>query len=64
MAMLSVRKIMVDFNSSGKVVKATINGKKIDPNRIYTVATIDFLAAGGDYMVPLTHGEEVYAGEN
>jgi 5'-nucleotidase / UDP-sugar diphosphatase len=56
------KEIMVDFNSSGKVVKATINGKKIDPNRIYTVATIDFLAAGGDYMVPLTHGEEVYAG--
>ena len=28
----------------------------MDPERIYTVATIDYLAGGGDYMVPLKNG--------
>ena len=32
----------------------TINGKELDPNRIYRIATIDYLANGGDYMSPLT----------
>ena len=36
--------------------KATINGKAINPSKTYRVATIDYLAKGGDYMTGLTHG--------
>ncbi|MDE6370561.1 MAG: 5'-nucleotidase C-terminal domain-containing protein, partial [Duncaniella sp.] len=32
----------------------TIDGKAVDPERHYRLATIDYLAAGNDYMVPLT----------
>ncbi len=40
----------------GKAESTTINGKAIDPNRTYRIATIDYLANGGDYMTPLTKG--------
>lgn len=36
-----------------KVVSATLNGQPIDPERTYRIATIDYLANGGDYMTPL-----------
>ncbi len=36
-----------------------INGKPIDPDRTYRVATIDYLAKGGDYMTGLTRGKIV-----
>lgn len=36
-----------------------INGKEIDPNNTYRVATIDYLAKGGDYMTPLTRAQKV-----
>ncbi|MDE6066528.1 MAG: bifunctional metallophosphatase/5'-nucleotidase [Duncaniella sp.] len=32
---------------------ATIDGRPIDPSRRYRLATIDYLAAGNDYMTPL-----------
>ncbi|MDE6303215.1 MAG: bifunctional metallophosphatase/5'-nucleotidase [Paramuribaculum sp.] len=34
----------------GECVKIVINGEPIDPSRTYTLATIDYLAGGGDYM--------------
>ncbi|MDE7027691.1 MAG: 5'-nucleotidase C-terminal domain-containing protein, partial [Duncaniella freteri] len=33
--------------------RATIDGSPIDPARRYRLATIDYLAAGNDYMTPL-----------
>jgi 5'-nucleotidase len=36
-----------------------INGKPIDPEQTYRVATIDYLAKGGDYMTGLTRGNVV-----
>lgn len=36
-----------------------LNGKPIDPERVYTVATIDYLANGGDFMEPLTRGTRI-----
>lgn len=39
--------IVVD---NDKVVEATINGKEIDPNKTYFVATSDYLQQGGDNM--------------
>ncbi|MDE6402419.1 MAG: 5'-nucleotidase C-terminal domain-containing protein, partial [Muribaculaceae bacterium] len=38
---------------------ATIEGKPIDPDATYRVATIDYIANGGDYMKPLTNGKVV-----
>lgn len=42
---------------SGEVVSATIGGKPVDPQATYRLATISYLAKGGDYMVPLTRGK-------
>lgn len=33
----------------------SINGKPLEPNRIYRVATIDYMANGGDYMPTLAN---------
>lgn len=41
-----------------------INGQPLDPERIYRVATIDYLAKGGDYMEPLTRGKIVAQSTN
>ncbi len=41
---------------SHRCVSATIDGKAIDPDATYKVATIDYLANGGDYMKPLKNG--------
>ena len=50
----------VTFNpTSGKVVAASLNGQPINPAQTYKVATIDYLAKGGDYMTPLTRGKEI-----
>ena len=42
--------------STKQVNSATIDGKPVDPNRTYRLATIDYLAAGNDYMEPLKKG--------
>ena len=36
-----------------------IDGKPLEPNRTYRVATIDYLAKGGDYMSAFTNGKTV-----
>ena len=43
----------------GKAAKVSLNGKDIDPNRTYLIATIDYLANGGDHMTPLTRGKVI-----
>lgn len=42
-----------------KATEVTIDGKPIDPDATYRLATIDYLSAGGDYMKPLTRGTKV-----
>ncbi len=42
-----------------RCVSVLINGNPIDPEALYNVATIDYLANGGDYMTPLTRGKQV-----
>ena len=39
---------------------AILNGKKLSPDEIYKVVTIDYLANGGDYMTPLTNGKWIW----
>lgn len=43
--------------TTDSIVEATVNGKSIQPDKVYRLATIDYLANGGDYMTPLTHGK-------
>ena len=52
--------LKVEFNKDGKVTSAKLNGKKIDPKKSYVIGTIDYLANGGDYMVPLTRGNRLF----
>lgn len=39
------------ITKNGQLKSATINGKEIDPNGSYRVATIDYLAHGNDKMI-------------
>lgn len=47
-----------------KCVSAKINGKAVEPDKTYRLATIDYLANGGDYMMPLRRGEWVARSSN
>jgi len=54
------RELRATYNSKGEVTSAKVKGKNIDPNKTYIVATIDYLANGGDYMVPLTRCKRLF----
>ncbi len=43
-------------SSTSRCLRVTVGGKPLDPDATYRVATIDYLANGGDYMAPLTRG--------
>ena len=45
--------VRMEITSDGELLSCTIDGKEIDPNRIYTVATVDYLAEGNDKMYAL-----------
>lgn len=42
--------LVIDRNSH-KLVSATVNGKPVDPDASYRIATLDYLAQGNDKMV-------------
>ncbi|MDE5642181.1 MAG: bifunctional metallophosphatase/5'-nucleotidase [Muribaculaceae bacterium] len=46
-------------NTPGKIQSIRINGRPLDPDRTYRIATIDYLADGGDYMKPLLRARKV-----
>jgi len=54
------KELRATYDDKGQLVKATIKGKKIDPKKTYIVATIDYLANGGDYMVPMTRCKRLF----
>lgn len=59
------RQAKVEFVKQGiatpaKITSATINGKAIVPEATYLVATLDYLAKGGDYMEPMTPCKWIY----
>ena len=54
------KELRATYNAKGEVTKATIHGKKIDPNKTYIVATIDYLANGGDYMEPMKRCKRLF----
>ena len=39
------------ITADGKLVSATVNGKAVDPNAKYRIATLDYVAQGNDSMV-------------
>jgi len=44
--------------SNGKAVNVTIDGKPIDPEKLYSIATNDYLAGGNDKMFQLAQYEK------
>ncbi len=52
--------VRATYNSaSGKCTSVTINGKPLDKNATYRLATIDYLSNGGDYMTSLRNGKVI-----
>ncbi len=54
------KELRATYNDKGKLIKATLKGKNIDPEKMYNVATIDYLANGGDYMAPMTRCKRLF----
>ncbi len=54
------KELSATFNDKKELTSAKINGKKIDPKKIYNVATIDYLANGGDYMEPFKNAKRLW----
>ncbi|AKK73239.1 5'-nucleotidase [Chryseobacterium gallinarum] len=48
--------------NNGQLVKSLINGKAVDPERDYYIATSDYLALGGDNMKFFAKGESIATG--
>lgn len=46
------------ISADGKLVSAMINGKKVENEQDYTVATIDYLAEGNDGMTALIQAKQ------
>ena len=55
-----ISKMKLVLNENFEVVEATIKGQKIDPNKIYHVATNDYLYNGGDGMTFLKEHDSLY----
>lgn len=47
------KSVRMEVSPDGKLLSSTIDGNEIDPDRIYKVATIDYLAEGNDKMYAL-----------
>lgn len=48
--------------NNGQLTKTLINGKAVDPNQDYYIATSDYLALGGDNMKFFSKGESIPTG--
>ncbi len=46
-----------------RVIEVFVNGKPLDPNRVYRVVTNDFLAVGGDKFTAFTRGKNITYGD-
>ncbi len=47
------KSVRMEITADGELLSCTIGGKEIDLHRIYTIATIDYLAEGNDKMFAL-----------
>ncbi|MBP3738957.1 MAG: bifunctional metallophosphatase/5'-nucleotidase [Muribaculaceae bacterium] len=54
------KELQVTYNDKGEITSAKVKGKKVNPKKTYRMVTIDYLANGGDYMVPLKNATRLY----
>lgn len=52
--------VRVVVDDEGKVARVVIDGEEMDPEKIYTVSSIDYVAQGNDGLVTLGNGNIVY----
>ncbi len=52
------REVHITATPDGKLIKATIGGKEIDPNAQYRIATVDYVSHGNDRMTAFKSGTE------
>lgn len=50
--------VQLKINKEGKLLQAAVAGKPVEDERLYTVATIDYLADGNDGMTALPQAEK------
>ncbi|WP_455584122.1 5'-nucleotidase C-terminal domain-containing protein [Bacteroides sp.] len=50
--------VRLEITKEGELLNGTIHGKPVDDDKLYTVATIDYLAEGNDGMNPLAKAEK------
>ncbi len=48
------RQLRMQFDKNKKVKKVRINGKKVDKDAVYYIATSDYLSTGADHLTPLS----------
>jgi 2',3'-cyclic-nucleotide 2'-phosphodiesterase (5'-nucleotidase family) len=46
-----------------RILKVTVGGQPLDPNKVYRVQTIDYLASGGDGQTTFTEGKNPVYGD-
>lgn len=56
--------VRVVSDPNGNVLHALVGMKEIDPQRLYNIATIDFVAWGNDDMLSMANGKWIYSDEN
>ena len=49
----------LEITKDGKLVDATVNGKAIEPQATYRIATLDYLAQGNDNLTTLAQGTDL-----
>ncbi len=51
-------KLLISKAVDGELLSATVGGEEIDDNKVYTVATLDYLAEGNDGLVSFKKAEK------
>ena len=55
------RQVKGTFRKNGRVLDVRLDGKKIDPKKMYRVITVDYVADGGDYLSAFTRGKRIWS---
>ncbi len=53
------REVRLEITGDGRLLDAKVSGKAIDPERIYRIATLDYLAEGNDRMFALKSAQKL-----
>ena len=56
--------VRVVTDENGVLKRVVVNNKEMQPEKIYLVATIDYIAEGNDDLVSLANHKKVYEGED